>query len=97
MVNAPISLTWTDAAGNDWVVECEVTHYVHVPPWSGSASSCPSADDYYGYTELEYRIEDIQADGWQCGLLDRVAAIYEAGNVDFKQQLIEKIKEPEHA
>ena len=29
-----------------------------VPPWGGSAHTCPSADDYYGYTEVEFTLYD---------------------------------------
>ena len=35
-----------------------VTRYEVVPPWRGSARTCPSADDYYGYTELDYTLYD---------------------------------------
>lgn len=36
----------------------EVTNYVRVAPWKGSAQTCDSSDDYYGYTEYEYNILD---------------------------------------
>jgi hypothetical protein len=29
-----------------------------VAPWSGSPRTCPSADDYYGYAEVEFTIYD---------------------------------------
>ena len=29
-----------------------------VKPWTGSAMSCPSADDYYGYSEVEFTVYD---------------------------------------
>jgi len=31
---------------------------VCVKPWKGSPMTCPSSDDYYGYTELEVTICD---------------------------------------
>lgn len=36
----------------------EVTYFVSVEPWNGPAHTCPSSDDYYGYTEIEYEILD---------------------------------------
>lgn len=29
-----------------------------VPPWTGSSINCPSADDYYGYSEVEFTVCD---------------------------------------
>ena len=29
-----------------------------VPPWNGPAHTCPSRDDYYGYTEIEFTVYD---------------------------------------
>lgn len=37
-----------------------VSYYRKVPSWKGSISSCPSSDDYYGYTESSYDILDIK-------------------------------------
>jgi hypothetical protein len=41
-------------------VECKVNvlHYVVVPPWKGSMYDCPSDNDWYGYTEVDYEIYD---------------------------------------
>jgi hypothetical protein len=36
----------------------DVTHYLCVRPWAGSVHTCPSADDYYGYTEVEFDVAD---------------------------------------
>ena len=36
----------------------EVTNYVRVAPWPGSAQTCDSSDDFHGYTEYEYNILD---------------------------------------
>lgn len=35
-----------------------ISSFVHVPRWRGSAMSCPSDADYYGYTEAEFDILD---------------------------------------
>ena len=35
-----------------------VTYFHYQPPWSGSAHTCPSSDDYYGFTEMEYEVLD---------------------------------------
>lgn len=37
-------------------IDVNITHYLHVPPWRGSKHSCPSDEDWYGYTNLEYDI-----------------------------------------
>ena len=37
-----------------------VTKFHKVRPWKGSAASCPSSDDWYGYTTVEYEILDRQ-------------------------------------
>jgi hypothetical protein len=36
----------------------EITYYNHVEPWSGSAYTCPSDMDYYGYTDVEFQLRD---------------------------------------
>lgn len=36
----------------------KVSSYVRVAPWRGSPHTCPSADDYYGYTECEWEVCD---------------------------------------
>lgn len=36
----------------------KVEHYVKVSPWRGSPHTCPSADDYYGYEEVEWTVCD---------------------------------------
>lgn len=36
----------------------EVTHYHRVAPWKGSAYSCPSDVDWYGYEEIDWQVCD---------------------------------------
>jgi hypothetical protein len=36
----------------------EVTRHVVVKPWGGSPHTCPSSDDYYGYSEVEFEVCD---------------------------------------
>ena len=35
-----------------------VSYFHYQPPWCGSAHTCGSDLDYYGYTELEYDVLD---------------------------------------
>ncbi len=35
-----------------------VTYFHYQPPWRGSAHTCDSDMDYYGYHELEYDVLD---------------------------------------
>lgn len=37
---------------DDSEIECSASVTV-VKPWRGSAESCPSSDDYYGYSEVD--------------------------------------------
>lgn len=43
--------------------------YTKQEPWKGSAYSCPSRDDYYGYTESEWIILDRK--GYHAKWLER--------------------------
>lgn len=48
----------------------EVTHYFNQPPHKGSALTCDSSDDYYGYTECEWEWVDwalFDQDGEEIG------------------------------
>ena len=45
-----------DGKIEDVEIDVNVTHYVHVPSWTGSVYDCPSDEDWYGYTELTYEI-----------------------------------------
>ena len=47
----------------------EVTTFVFVKPWKGSPHTCPSSDDYYGYTEIEYDVLDRK--GYRANWLER--------------------------
>ena len=38
--------------------KAQVTSLVHVEPWRGNIEDCPSSDDYYGYTEMEFKLLD---------------------------------------
>ena len=53
---------WIEIDGEQQYIEisCKITHYLVVPPWSGSKYSCPSEDDYYGHVNLEYQIVDTK-------------------------------------
>lgn len=35
-----------------------VTYFHHQPPWRGSAHTCDSDWDYYGYTEMDFDVLD---------------------------------------
>lgn len=41
-------------------IPCQIgiTYFHYQPPWRGSAETCESDMDYYGYTELEYDVLD---------------------------------------
>ena len=52
----------------------EVTTFIHVKPWKGSPHTCPSSDDYYGYTEIEYDVLDrkgYHAKWLECKITDK--------------------------
>lgn len=46
-----------------------VSSYVSVGPWRGCITSCPSSDDYYGYTDMEYELFDRK--GYRARWLDK--------------------------
>ena len=46
------------------VISCTV-----VKPWKGSAHTCPSADDYYGYADVEFNVLDRK--GYKAAWLER--------------------------
>ena len=47
--------------------------YTRQAPFSGSALNCPSADDYYGFEEIEYSILDENENEWP-ELEDKITA-----------------------
>lgn len=47
----------------------EVMSCTVVKPWRGSAQSCPSSDDYYGYSEVEFVVLDRK--GYKAAWLER--------------------------
>ena len=49
-----------DGEIEDVEIDVNVTHYVHVPPWSGNIHDCPSDIDATGFTTLEYQIVDTK-------------------------------------
>ena len=46
-----------------------VTYFHNTPAWRGSAHTCPSSEDYYGYTELEYDVLDRK--GYKAAWLEK--------------------------
>lgn len=58
----------------------EVRSYVKVSPWRGSPETCPSSDDYYGYTECEWGILDRK--GYKAPWLERKLTPYEKDQVE---------------
>lgn len=49
-----------DGKIEDVEIDVNVTHYVHVPSWTGSVYDCPSDEDWYGYTESMERYDDTE-------------------------------------
>lgn len=52
----------------------EVTTFNVVKPWKGSPFTCPSSDDYYGYTEVEFNVLDrkgYKATWLECKMTDK--------------------------
>lgn len=47
----------------------KVTYYNKVKPWRGSAQTCDSDWDYYGYTEIEFDVLDRK--GYPAAWLER--------------------------
>ncbi len=48
---------------------CNVVDYISVPAWKGSAYTCPSSDDYYGYTEFDFELLDRK--GYKANWLEK--------------------------
>jgi len=63
--------------------QAEITHYRNVKPWRGSAQSCPSDLDWYGYTEIEFELYDRK--GYRAEWLD--------AKIDGNKEEIQRIEE----
>ena len=37
-----------------------LTSYSYAPPWKGSAQTCPSSDDYYGYEDMSWELYNLR-------------------------------------
>ena len=66
----------------------EVTHYFRQPPHRGSAHTCDSDQDYYGYTECEFDILDRR--GRPAPWLERKAT--DADRESIEQEITEHIE-----
>lgn len=49
--------------------QAEVYDHIKVSPWKGSANTCPSSADYYGYEDFEYNLYDTK--GYRAKWLDK--------------------------
>lgn len=68
----------------------EVTFFLSVPPWRGSAHTCPSSDDYYGYTDIEFDVYDRK--GYKAPWLERKMTEEDVNCIErliIKQSIIE--------
>jgi hypothetical protein len=57
-----------------------VMTYTNVKPWSGTARSCPSSDDYYGYSEMEYEVLDRK--GYLANWLSKKITDYDVEHIE---------------
>lgn len=68
----------------------EVKDWLQVPPWKGSAHSCPSDEDFYGYTHLEWDVK-------MCVFLpddENIPDVYvEKKKQDFSQETLDNIEQ----
>jgi hypothetical protein len=75
----------------------EVTHFDHHPPHRGSPHTCDSSDDYYGYTDIDWKFVDwcvTDQDGGEvaCGLGEPEYFI-DMSLQDIKEAILEQIDE----
>lgn len=49
--------------------QVKITYFHKQAPWRGSAMSCPSDVDWYGYTEMDYEILDRK--GYKAAWLEK--------------------------
>ena len=47
-----------------------LTDYVFQSPWKGSAHTCPSDLDYYGYEDMEYELYNLR--GYRMQFLEKL-------------------------
>lgn len=68
----------------------EVKDWLNVPPWNGSAHDCPSDEDFYGYTRLDWDVK-------MCVFLpddENIPAVYvEKNKQDFSQETLDNIEQ----
>lgn len=57
-----------------------VMTYANVKPWKGSAHSCPSDLDYYGYCEMEYDVLDRK--GYMANWLSKKITDYDIERIE---------------
>lgn len=69
----------------------KVTHFMKVAPWRGSPQTCPSSDDYYGYTDSEWELYDRK--GYRARWLDKKLTPFEKDRVE--EAILEYFSTPE--
>lgn len=47
-----------DGVIEDVEIDVNILRYMHIPAWQGNVYDCPSDEDFYGITTLEYEIVD---------------------------------------
>lgn len=58
----------------------EVTTLSVVKPWRGSIDKCPSSDDYYGYTEVEFNVLDRK--GYKAPWLEKKMSVNDLKRIE---------------
>lgn len=87
----PSNLLEASVAGIPCLVKVETCTIV--PPWHGSAYTCPSRDDYYGYNDVEFTVYDRK--GYRAKWLEKKLTGDDIAEIE--QMIVdhEKNKEPE--
>lgn len=47
-----------DGVIEDVEIDVNILRYMHIPSWQGNIYDCPSDEDWWGYTTLEYEVVD---------------------------------------
>lgn len=47
-----------DGVIEDVEIDVNILRYMHIPSWQGNIYDCPSDEDFYGLTTLEYEVVD---------------------------------------